>query len=231
MCVSLQCLVELGAALKGRKPVVMLIGAAGADGSFVSQKGMVNNLCFSMDVQQAEASVPADKERILKEIEASEGGYGALNRMGIGAISGAVYAMDQRALLKAVAGDTAPLAALQSTKELDEAMRGAAAAGFLEPLRALLARKVPVESATRNGCTPLLLACQGGHEHCARALIEAGAAVDAVENKQWTALMFAAQGGHERCALELLKAGAAVDATDEDGWTALMQACAGGHEQ
>jgi hypothetical protein len=165
--VSLQCLVELGAALEGRKPVVMLIGAAGADGSFVSEGGMGNNLVASMDVRLAEASVPADKERILKEIEASEGGYGALNRMGIGSISGALYAMDQRALLKAVAGDAAPLAALQSTKELDEAMRGAAAAGFLEPLLALLARKVSVESATGDGRTPLLLACQGGHEHCA----------------------------------------------------------------
>ena len=126
----------------------------------------------------AEASVPADKERILKEIEASDGGYGALNRMGIGAISGALYAMHQRALLKAVAGDAAPLAALQSTEELGEAMRGAAAAGFLEPLRALLARKVSVESATGDGRTPLLLACQGGHEHCARALLEAGARKD-----------------------------------------------------
>ena len=160
----------------------MLIGAAGADGSFVSDWGMGNNLAFSIDVRLAEASVPADKERILKEIEDSDGGYGALNRMADGAISGALYAMDQRALLKAVAGDAAPFAALQSTKELDEAMRGAAAAGFLEPLRALLARKVPVESATGDGRTPLLLACQGGHmgghEHCARALLEAGARKD-----------------------------------------------------
>ena len=117
---SLQCLVELGAALKGRKPVVMLIGAAGADGAFVSESGMANNLASSIDVRLAEASVPADKKRILKEIEASEGGYGALNRMGIGSISGALYAMDQRALLKAVAGDAAPLAALQSTEELDD---------------------------------------------------------------------------------------------------------------
>ena len=44
MCVSLQCLVELGAALKGCKPVMMLIGAAGADGAFVSRKGMAVNL-------------------------------------------------------------------------------------------------------------------------------------------------------------------------------------------
>ena len=41
---SLQCLVELGAALKGCKPVMMLIGAAGADGAFVSESGMANNL-------------------------------------------------------------------------------------------------------------------------------------------------------------------------------------------
>ena len=49
----------------------MLIGAAGDDGRFVPNTGMINNLSFSIDVRQAEASVPADKERILAEIEAS----------------------------------------------------------------------------------------------------------------------------------------------------------------
>ena len=57
-----QCLVELSAALEGRKPVVMLIGAADADGRFVPESGMGNNLILSIDVQQAEASVPADRE-------------------------------------------------------------------------------------------------------------------------------------------------------------------------
>ena len=73
------------------------------------------NLAFSIDVQQAEASVPADLERELKKIKASKGGCGALDRLAIGSISGAKYAMHQGALLKAVSGDAAPLAALQST--------------------------------------------------------------------------------------------------------------------
>ena len=42
-----------------------------------------------------QASVPADREREIKKIKASEGGFGALNRLAIGAISGALYAMDQ----------------------------------------------------------------------------------------------------------------------------------------
>ena len=144
---------------------MMLIGAAGTDGRFVPENGMGNNLIFSIDVQQAEASVPADLERELKKIKASEGGCGAIDRLAIGSISGAIYAMDQRAVLAAAAGDMAPLAALQGAKELGEAMRGAVAAGFLEPLRALLSRNVSVESTTGDGRTPLLLPC------CSRARV------------------------------------------------------------
>ena len=181
---------------------MMLIGAAGTDGSFVPEGGMGNNLVFSIDVQQAEASVPADLERELKKIKASEGGCGAIDRLAIGSISGALYAMDQRAVLAAVAGDMAPLTALQDAKALGEAMRGAAAAGFLEPLRALLSRNVSVESSTSDGRTPLLLACQGGHDLCARALIEAGARKDLETKKGSTALSLARSNGHDTvCAL------------------------------
>ena len=73
----------------------MLIGAAGDNGRFVPNKGMVNNLVFSIDVRQAEASVPADKERILAEIEASEGGFGAVDRLAIGAATGAEFHWDR----------------------------------------------------------------------------------------------------------------------------------------
>ena len=49
------CLGELGAALEGCKPVVMLIGAAAPDGSFAPAEGgaMTNNLARSIDIQQA----------------------------------------------------------------------------------------------------------------------------------------------------------------------------------
>ena len=208
----------------------MLIGAAGDDGRFVPNKGMVNNLAWSIDVRQADASVPADKERILAEIEANEGGFGAIDRLAIGAISGAAHAMDQPAVLAAVGGDESPLAALQSEEALGEATRGAAAAGFLEPLRALLARGAPVESATSGGRTPLILACQGGHERCARALLEAGAQIDYQRNTGSTALMIACEHGHELCARALLEAGADKEKANNKGWTPLMKACSSGHD-
>ena len=74
--------------------------AAGDDG-FVPETGMVNNLAFSIDVSQAEASVPADRERILTRIR--EGvGYGAIDRLAIGAIGCAFFAVKERAVARAV---------------------------------------------------------------------------------------------------------------------------------
>ena len=59
----------------------MLIGGAGPNGSFVPNSIMIDNLAFSIDVQQAEASDPADRERILEQIAAREGGPGAIDRL------------------------------------------------------------------------------------------------------------------------------------------------------
>ena len=224
------CLVELNAALGGRKPVVMLIGAAGDDGCFVPERGMLNNLADSIDVEQAEASVPADRERELKKIEASDGGFGAINRLAIGALGGAFYAMDERAVLAAVAGDAAPLAALQEKEALGRALCGAAAGGFVAPLRALMERKVSVEGTTPTGRTALVLACQGGHDQCARALIEAKADIEAQIPSGHNALMLSAQNGHDLCARALIKAGANIESTTKNDGTALMFCAQNGHD-
>ena len=224
------CLVELNAALGGRKPVVMLIGAAGDDGCFVPERGMLNNLADSIDVEQAEASVPADRERELKKIEASDGGFGAINRLAIGALGGAFYAMDERAVLAAVAGDAAPLAALQEKEALGGALCGAAAGGFIAPLRALMERKVSVEGTTPTGRTALVLACQGGHDQCARALIEAKADIEAQIPSGHNALMLSAQNGHDLCARALIEAGANIETTHGMTRTALMFCAQNGHD-
>ena len=74
---------------------------------------------------------------------------------------------------------------------------GAAAGGFAEPLRALLARGASVEFEYK-GKTPLMAAASGGHDLCARALLEAKADLEAQMPSGHTVLMLSAQNGHEK---------------------------------
>ena len=56
--------------------------------------------------------------------------------------------------------------------------------------------------ATSDGRTPLILACRGGHERCARALLEKGARKDVRTDRGSTALSLAQKNGHNAvCAL------------------------------
>ena len=66
-------------------------------------------------------------------------------------------------------------------------------------------------AAVSDGSTALILACQNGHEACARLLIDAKAAVDAALTGGLTGLMLARQNGHEACARLLIDAGARTD--------------------
>ena len=121
-----RCLVELSEALKGRKTVVMLVGNSDGRGGFVPNDSMTDNLIFMMDVTQASASVKADKVRILEQIKNGVGAP-ALNQMAIGACMCAVYAMSQRAVLRAAFGDTSLLHELRGQQNLGEALLGSAA--------------------------------------------------------------------------------------------------------
>ena len=63
------CLVELSAALRFRKTVVMLIGEGDGVGRFVPNTAMMDNLAVSIDARQASASVEADRVRLLQMVE------------------------------------------------------------------------------------------------------------------------------------------------------------------
>ena len=228
------CLVEMVAALQADLPVILLVGAAVAPSSndrdhmakleFKPNKAMLTNSapapptpsflapshrCVSlavfdlMDVQQAIASFDADRVRILNDIESTVG-FAAVNTLGRGAVMGAMHCMDEREVLQAAAGNTAPLAALQGTA-LRFALCAAAAGGLNVPLQELLQRKGEVEvsglvhlpGAVKSGQdrTPITLAAAGGHATTLQMLIDAGAEVNPrVDN--WTPLMYAADGGH-----------------------------------
>ena len=87
--------------------------------------------------------------------------------------------------------------------------------------------------AERDGATPLLVACEGGHVDAARLLLDKGAEVDRTSTvrstKGVTSLMFAGKGGHIDVMRLLLERGAEMDVTESYGNTALMFACYEGH--
>ena len=143
----------------------------------------------------------APQVRILKEVD--EGvGADALNTLARGAVIGAKMCMEEREVLSSAMGNDAPLAALQEPEALGKALRAAAAAGLMAPLKALLGRSEEVAvDAEATGCyTALMLAAQGGHAAAIAALLEAGAEVEAKNNDGWTALMFAEARKHEHAA-------------------------------
>ena len=172
----------------------------------------------------------APQVRILKEVD--EGvGADALNTLARGAVVGAGTCMEQREVLSSAMGNDAPLAALQEPEALEAALRAAAAAGLMAPLKALLGRseEVAVDAMGNGGMTALMRAATGGHAAAIAALLAAGAEVDAKDNDGTTALIQAANGGHATAIAALLAAGAEVEAKGNDGATALIAAAAGGH--
>ena len=160
--------------------------------------------------------------RILKEVD--EGvGADALNTLAKGAVLGAHACMEEREVLSSAMGNDAPLAALQEREALGEALRAAAAAGLMAPLKALLGRgeEVAVDAKEDGGYTALMLASQGGHAAAIAALLAAGAEVNAQTNDGNTALMNAAGGGHATAIAALLAAGAEMNAKDNKGNTVI----------
>ena len=143
----------------------------------------------------------APQVRILKEVD--EGvGADALNTLARGAVGGAGACMEQREVLSSAMGNGAPLAALQEPEALVEALRSAAAAGLMAPLKALLGRseEVAVGATDNSGTTSLRNAAAGGHAAAIAALLAAGAEVEAKDNDGWTALELAEACEHEHAA-------------------------------
>ena len=130
-----------------------------------------------VDVEQAAASVEADRVRILEEIRRGVG-FRAVNTLARGAIESG-RCMYEPEVLQAVAGHTGPLAALQGREALSKALIAAASGGLMAPLRMLLARRGEVEvNATneeRQGWTALHTASGAGHLEAVALLLKARA--------------------------------------------------------
>ena len=91
-------------------------------------------------------------------------------------------------------------------------------------VRILISEGADVNSKTKDGDTPLLLACERDHLEIATLLIEKGADVNARDTDGRTPLMMAAVKSTPEIVQLLIEKGAEVNAKMDFGWTPLMQA-------
>lgn len=223
------CIVEVVAAIVAGKPTVMLIGKS-AGGTFVPNAQMCINLFHMVTVEQATASVDADRQRILADV-AAQMGFQTLNIVARGAIKGAMDSMSEKEVLGAACGFVQPLMQMP-TERLGQALVAAAAGGFATPVELLLSRNAPVNAVGGQfGGSPLMQAAQGGHLSVVQALIAAKADVNVRNRNGGTPLVPAMISGNPEVVRVLLAAGAKIDAANKFGDQPLHHGARRGHAE
>lgn len=96
--------------------------------------------------------------------------------------------------------------------------------GYVKVVKALLKFNAPINAATKDGFTPLLLACEMGHTDIALRLIKHRADVNLADKSGQTPLHCATSMGYSQLVSSLLKSGAEVDRPNYEGFTALHMA-------
>ena len=230
------CLVELAAALAAALPVVMLVGEADSQGEFVPNDGMLENMYHLVDINRAEATVASDVERIFDEIMPQVLGASSrsecvtrINALAKGAVNGSQQIMWYREVVQAAAGNMAPLRAL-SRKEAHQALRAAASAGLLSPMRELISMGVNVNQHSNHrdddSSFKPLSRLRENHWNVREAILDWR-----IAQVGELPLTGAAAGGHTRAIEVLLLAKAAPNQQLKvQGGTALEQAAVGGHK-
>ena len=121
------------------------------------------------------------------------------------------------------------LAVLPSARAAaDDPLVTAAKDGDLRAVRALIAKRAPVNEPARDGSTALLWAAYHSDLPMAQALLAAGAKVNTPNRYGVTPLLQASRTGDTALIDVLLKAGADLKVTHHDGETALMAASRAG---
>ncbi|XP_063063345.1 ankyrin repeat and protein kinase domain-containing protein 1 [Engraulis encrasicolus] len=143
--------------------------------------------------------------------------------------NGALYFLSKRQFDK-FRGSVCREHVSMSFKEDNSLLHYAVASADVDSVRSVLGLGADVNTQSRRGYTPLIVAVlQRLHDICS-LLIEHNADVTLGDEDGWTALHFAAQNGDERSARLLLEHGAREDAADKDDWTPLHLAAQNGHE-
>eukprot|EP00597_Dinobryon_sp_UTEXLB2267_P016004 CAMPEP_0170111660 /NCGR_PEP_ID=MMETSP0020_2-20130122/8618_1 /TAXON_ID=98059 /ORGANISM="Dinobryon sp., Strain UTEXLB2267" /LENGTH=229 /DNA_ID=CAMNT_0010337253 /DNA_START=902 /DNA_END=1591 /DNA_ORIENTATION=+ len=203
------CLYEIFYAAKFNKPIGMKCGGRQKSIlSFESDDIMLGKMYFAIDVVQAEATVPSDRNMIFDKILSYEEGIAGFNGRVRGVIIGARMACHHPVLVCASCGDAAAMAVVREQSE--EYFAVAAAGGFLTVLEDLLLGDSNLihSHQSKDGMTALHHAASGGHLTCLQWLEGKGADMTVADEDGWTALKYATSYGHEACRKYLLSKGA-----------------------
>ena len=229
------CLVEIAAAAKNvGMPRIMKCGSykinRDASVSFDNKSDVLWKLSHFIDIENAEATVASDKERILDDIRRNIT-VDVLNSVVRGILAGAKDITNLGSLGSVVqcaaCGDADARSIMLRNPD---SILAVCAGGYEHFLDLLLGYNFNVSTKDEYGKTALMFACGGGHDRLVQKLLVAKADVHAKSSKGWTSLMAASQGGHKKVVDMLLQQDADVSEADEDGTTALMIASQGGHE-
>jgi hypothetical protein len=179
---------------------------------------MCNKLFWAADIEQATASVEADRTRILEQIKAMPGGADAMLVLAKGAIQGAWVSMDEVEVLAAACGYREGFDQLPQER-LGLALCAAAACGFKDLAAELLVRGASVDSSCTmagpeggSGVKPVYLAAQRNFPDMLQLFIDAGANVD--EHSAGCPILplhAAVRSGHVEATRVLLDAGADIN--------------------
>lgn len=96
--------------------------------------------------------------------------------------------------------------------------------GKANTVERLLEEGLDVNTSTKDGLTPMMIACTKGDLSLVKLLLNRGAAIDAKAKAKVTSLMLAAAQGHIEVVRLLLDRGADLSQRDRDGFTALDHA-------
>jgi hypothetical protein len=120
--------------------------------------------------------------------------------------------------------------ALASTREIDQALRDAAATGDLAAFRALLAQGANVNARDARQDTALFIAARHGHAALVQAAVAAGADLKLLNRFGSTVLMGPAYRGHVEVVRVLLGTPIDLQHVNDLGWTALLETIALGQD-
>lgn len=210
----------------------------GENREFEPDKDQLINVLHLVDVESAEATVPSDRERILRAVHDGVGAV-ALNNSVRAAINGAVSAalnmpeMPRMACALACGDDGLLKEVVGAPEKWRRAMLTAAAGGHVAILTALLDARAdphaPIEDSP-SGITPLHAAARAGGPEVVRVLVERKGDPNIADKDGHTALFLAAQHDQVESATVLLHAKAEMNVPETTkSHTPLMIAARGGN--